>query len=53
MTAERRKQSGPSEKRLAEALRVADAKRNRTRRRHRLRAVAPAGHHEAELSVSA
>jgi hypothetical protein len=51
MTSETFKTVGPHEKRLVDALRVADAKRDRTRRRRRLRLVTPVGHHEAELNL--
>ena len=37
------------EKRLADALRVADWRRDRVRRRRHLRVAVPTGHHEAEL----
>ena len=51
MTADKVKTTGPTEKRLVEALRVADLRRDRTRRRRHLRGVAPVGHHEAELRI--
>jgi hypothetical protein len=52
MTPEKRKTPRLTEKRLAEALRVADQRRNRLRLRRHLRVVEPVGHHEAEVSLS-
>ena len=52
MKSEKRTTPPTAEKRLAEALRVAQSKRDRTRLRHYLRGAEPVGHHEAELSLS-